>query len=78
MTIAPSHPPRRATRQELITAAEVVLAAQPLVTSVDYLSVGSPLTMEELQEVGEAGAVVSVALRLGTVRLIDNIVLPPL
>ncbi|CAM9835591.1 unnamed protein product [Sphacelaria rigidula] len=34
--------------------------------------------MEELQQVGDEGAVVSVALRLGTVRLIDNVVLPPL
>lgn len=35
--------------------------------------------MEELEEVGRAGAVVSLAVRMGSVvRLIDNIVLPPL
>lgn len=70
---------RHPARQELVAAAEAVLDTEPLVTSIDYLSVGSPSTMEELDEVGRAGAVVSVALRLGaTVRLIDNIVLPPL
>ncbi|CAM9511982.1 unnamed protein product [Ectocarpus sp. 6 AP-2014] len=69
---------RNASRKELVAAAEEVLSAQPLITSVDYLSVGSPATMEELEEIGQAGAVVSVAVRLGSVRLIDNVVLPPL
>lgn len=61
----------------MVAAAEAVLSKQPLITSVDYLSVGCPTTMEELEEVGPAGAVVSVAVRLGAVRLIDNVVLPP-
>lgn len=69
---------RHASRQELVAAAEAILSAQPLVTSVDYLSVGCPTTMEELDEIGEAGAVISVAVRLGAVRLIDNVVLPPI
>lgn len=54
------------------------MSSEPLVSSVDYLSVGCPATMEELDEVGQAGAIISVAARLGSVRLIDNIVLPPL
>ena len=58
-------------------ASEAVLAAEPLVSSVDYFSVGCPVTMEELDTVGKAGAIVSVAVRVGSVRLIDNVVLPP-
>ncbi|CAM9506048.1 unnamed protein product [Scytosiphon promiscuus] len=69
---------RQASRQELVAAAEAVLSSEPLVSSVDYLSVGSSATMEELDEVGPAGAIISVAARLGSVRLIDNVVLPPL
>lgn len=70
--------PRYATRKELVEEAKAVLSSEPLVTSIGYISVGSRATMEEVQEVGEAGAVMSVALRLGSVRLIDNIILPPL
>lgn len=70
---------RHASRKEILAAVEAVLSAQPLVTAVEYLSVGCPATMEELEEVGRAGAVVSLAVRMGSVvRLIDNIVLPPL
>jgi pantoate--beta-alanine ligase len=54
-----------------------VLAQEPLISSVDYISVGSRETMAELEAVGAQGAVLSVALRLGGVRLIDNIVLGP-
>lgn len=58
---------------------EAVLSAEPLVTAIEYLSVGCPVTMAEIEEVGQEGAVVSMAVRMGAVvRLIDNIVLPPL
>lgn len=51
-------------------------AAEPLVREVQYVSVGSLETMEELDIVSKpGGAVVSVALKLGNCRLIDNIVL---
>ncbi|CAN0448632.1 unnamed protein product, partial [Hapterophycus canaliculatus] len=50
---------RQASRGELVAAAEAVLSSEPLVSSVDYLSVGCPATMEELDEVGQEGAVVS-------------------
>lgn len=62
---------------ELVEAVEAVLAAEPLIVSVDYLSIGCPVTMEELDVVGKAGAIVSIAVRLASVRLIDNVVLPP-
>ncbi|KAI9992236.1 hypothetical protein PInf_017621 [Phytophthora infestans] len=49
---------------------------QPLVNAIDYVSVGSKQTMQELSEVDTIeGAIISVAVKLGQCRLIDNIVL---
>lgn len=49
---------------------------EPLVTAIDYVSIGSKETMQEIGEVDTAeGAVISVAVKLGQCRLIDNIVL---
>lgn len=45
--------------------------------SVEYVSVARKDTMEEIMEKVEPGegAIISLALRLGKVRLIDNIIL---
>lgn len=51
-----------------------VLAAEPL-ANVDYVSVADPLTLHELKQVGAAGALLSMAVRFGTTRLIDNMLL---
>ena len=51
-----------------------VLATEPLVRNVDYVSVAHAETMEEL-DVATAGAMLSTAAWLGNVRLIDNVVL---
>jgi len=50
---------------------------EPLVESVEYVSVARKDTMEEIMEKVEPGegAIISLALRLGKVRLIDNIIL---
>ncbi|KAL3665393.1 hypothetical protein V7S43_009430 [Phytophthora oleae] len=49
---------------------------EPLVTAIDYVSVGSKETMQELSEVDTVeGAIISVAVKLGQCRLIDNMVL---
>lgn len=48
---------------------------EPLITRVEYVSIASPATMEEVEVVDRFGAIVSVAVRLGPVRLIDNILL---
>lgn len=52
-------------------------AQEPLIRTVEYVSVASKDTMEEVE--GEVtalgGAVLSLALRLGKVRLIDNVLL---
>lgn len=50
-----------------------VLDAEPL-AQTEYVSVADPVTLRELDEVG-AGALVSMAVRIGRTRLIDNLVL---
>ncbi len=52
--------------------AEILQSEQ--LAEVDYISVASPLTMEELDTV-EDQALVSLAVKIGKTRLIDNIVL---
>ena len=51
-----------------------VLEEEPLVETIDYVSLADSESMEELKEVS-GRAMVSAALRLGNVRLIDNIIL---
>jgi len=52
-----------------------LLAAEPL-ARVDYVSVADPGTLYEMETI-ERRALVSLAVRIGTTRLIDNTVLPP-
>lgn len=52
-----------------------ILNEEPLVQKIEYVSVDSKETMEEMNEVGTEGAIVSVACKVGNVRLIDNIIL---
>lgn len=51
-----------------------VLECEPLIDSIDYVSVADDDSLEELETV-EGRAMVSVAVRLGATRLIDNIIL---
>jgi pantoate--beta-alanine ligase len=53
-----------------------VLASEPL-AQVEYVSAADPETLRELAHVGERGALLSLAVRIGPARLIDNIVLEP-
>ena len=48
-----------------------VLATEPL-AEPDYVSVADPDTLEELATIGDAGALLSMAVRIEGVRLIDN------
>ena len=65
---------RKVTREELINTALAILKTEKLVTNVEYVSVASHLDMTELDSVsGASGCVLSSAIRLGSVRLIDNI-----
>ena len=60
--------------QQLRETAQSMLTAEPLVASVDYVSVADAVTLEEVALV--AGPVmVSTAVRMGSTRLIDNVVL---
>ena len=52
-----------------------VLKSEPLVSEVQYASVDNRATFQPLSQVGEEGAVISLACKVGSVRLIDNIVL---
>ena len=51
-----------------------MLEAEPLISGIDYVSVANAETMEEL-EVASTGAMVSVAVLIGSTRLIDNMIL---
>lgn len=54
-------------------AVTAVLQAEPL-ADIDYVSVAAPETLEELEHI-ERSALVSLAVRIGRTRLIDNVVL---
>ena len=71
-----SRPNRRV--GDILAVVEESLRSEPLVRSIEYLSIASPHSMEELEDIekiGENGAVLSTALKLGGVRLIDNVLL---
>ena len=51
-----------------------VLEAEPMLGTIDYVSVAAGETLEEL-ETAELGAMLSTAVRLGPIRLIDNVIL---
>ena len=50
------------------------LAAEPLARE-EYVSAADPETLAELETIGAAGALLSLAVRVGKTRLIDNVVL---
>mmetsp|Transcript_16751 Transcript_16751/g.27190 ORF Transcript_16751/g.27190 Transcript_16751/m.27190 type:complete len:295 (+) Transcript_16751:99-983(+) len=60
---------------ELISVAKDVLQSEPLVSEIQYISVDSKTTMQPISQPNNEGAVVSLACKVGSVRLIDNIVL---
>lgn len=62
--------------ESLRAALRGVLAGAPL-GRVEYASIADPQTLQELDEVGPAGALASLAVRFGETRLIDNLVLGP-
>ncbi|KAF0686665.1 Aste57867_21507 [Aphanomyces stellatus] len=55
---------------------ESVYKTEPLLQSIQYISIASKETMEELDDVvKDEGAIISIAVKVGKCRLIDNIVL---
>ena len=61
---------------QLRQAARALLEEEPLIEAIDYVSVADADTLEELDAV-PGRAMVSVAARIGRVRLIDNVMLEP-
>ena len=59
----------------LQAAAQAVLQSEPLVESVDYVRVVDADTMAAVDTVSDRPAMVALAARVGSVRLIDNVVL---
>jgi pantoate--beta-alanine ligase len=59
--------------EKLESKAREILLNEKLVRKIDYVEVVHPETLEELEIVGEDGAVLAVALWIGRARLIDNI-----
>eukprot|EP00559_Dactyliosolen_fragilissimus_P005199 CAMPEP_0184859682 /NCGR_PEP_ID=MMETSP0580-20130426/4671_1 /TAXON_ID=1118495 /ORGANISM="Dactyliosolen fragilissimus" /LENGTH=264 /DNA_ID=CAMNT_0027356463 /DNA_START=271 /DNA_END=1062 /DNA_ORIENTATION=+ len=60
---------------QLLEATMNVLNTEPLVTEVQYVSIGCKETMRPIELVFlENGAILSIACKIGSVRLIDNIV----
>jgi pantoate--beta-alanine ligase len=60
--------------EQLRQAARQVLESEPLIERIDYVSVADADTLEELNTI-HGRAMVSVAVKLGAPRLIDNIIL---
>jgi pantoate--beta-alanine ligase len=61
--------------QVLLQAMREVVKEEPLVT-LDYLALADPAKLEPVEEVA-AGTVALIAARVGSVRLIDNLILGP-
>ena len=62
----------------IINEVQRVLATEKLISRIEYISLASPHDMRELEDpagITSSGAVLSSAVRLGSVRLIDNILI---
>jgi pantoate--beta-alanine ligase len=60
----------------LRSVVEDVLKSEPLVTGIQYIAIDNPNTMQPLAQVQKStGAIISLACKIGNVRLIDNIIL---
>jgi pantoate--beta-alanine ligase len=66
------------TSPQLKDAIETTLRSESLVSEIQYISVDSRETMIPVEEVDKVhGAIISLACKVGKVRLIDNIILQP-
>jgi pantoate--beta-alanine ligase len=61
---------------KLQQAVEATLRSEPLVSEIQYVAVASKATMRTIEQVDKtSGAIISLACKVGSVRLIDNIIL---
>ncbi len=56
-------------------AMHTTLESEPLVASIDYVSIADPLTMAEAEGDVPEGAMASTAILMGKTRLLDNVIL---
>jgi pantoate--beta-alanine ligase len=62
--------------KDIIKVIENKLKSEPLVSKIEYISLASHIDMKELDYISlSKGAVISSAIKLGSVRLIDNLLL---
>ena len=59
---------------KLIEMVQEQIATEPL-ASIDYVSVVDSRTLEPVEKIGETETLIAVAVRFGTIRLIDNVLL---
>jgi len=52
-----------------------LLNKEPMISTIQYVSIDCKETMESLEKIENEGAILSIACEVGSVRLIDNIVL---
>jgi pantoate--beta-alanine ligase len=60
--------------ERLRQSVRAILATEPL-ANPDYVSIADRETLAELQAIGDEGALLSLAVRVGKTRLLDNVVL---
>ena len=59
---------------KLRNEAKRVLVSEPVISSLDYVSIADSGTLEELKTINRS-ALMSIALWIGETRLIDNLIL---
>jgi pantoate--beta-alanine ligase len=59
----------------IIHAMQTIIAAEPL-AALDYIAVNDATTLAPLAQLNDQAAVISLAVRFGKTRLIDNLLLP--
>ncbi|MCL2474980.1 MAG: pantoate--beta-alanine ligase [Chloroflexi bacterium] len=52
-----------------------ILQQEPLISHIDYVSLASLEDLNELNEISDAPALLSIAVKIGSTRLIDNIIM---
>lgn len=52
-----------------------ILKSEPMISKIEYVAIDDLENMQPVDKVGNGGCVVSLACKLGSVRLIDNVVL---
>jgi len=60
----------------LCRVAEEIIGREPL-ARIDYVAVVDPVTLEPVELIDSRGAICCLAVRIGKVRLIDNLILAP-